>query len=444
MLEAGFAALDEGVVIFDGRGKVIACNPAATRISGRTADELLGASPAKPGQEVRLVDGTVMTERNSLVYRVLETHEPERGVIMQFVQGGTGENRWVRANYQPLGREGEERPWGVVCSFVDITAERDRAESTMQEFSRQVRAFLGSQGSAMLYVKDPEGRFLFASPAFARAFAVARAEVVGKSLEELLPADLAEACRESDRRALAERTVVEAEEPFTENGGTRVFHTVKFPLLDDSDEPYAIVGVSIDITDRKRAESDLRAREEVLTQFAFHDALTGLANRRLFEEHLQVAMARARRNETALGLLFLDVDNLKHVNDTHGHAFGDELLRQIGARIDGTLRASDILARQSEEDALLARHGGDEFLLLLADLQTDPRAAVETVARHVEEALAPPFEVKGTSVRAGVSFGTAVYPDDGQTPEALLGCADSSMYRMKARRGGDDPGPAGT
>jgi len=166
-----------------------------------------------------------------------------------------------------------------------------------------------------------------------------------------------------------------------------------------------------DVTDRRRLEDQLRHR-------AFHDGLTGLANRALLENRLGHASAVARRRARKLAVLFLDLDDFKTINDSLGHAAGDELLRVVAARVSGLLRAGDTASRR----------GGDEFAVLLEDLES--AAEAETVAWRIMEALAEPLAVHGRELTVGASIGIAV-SDGGTGVEELLRNADVAMYAAK-------------
>jgi diguanylate cyclase (GGDEF)-like protein/PAS domain S-box-containing protein len=166
-----------------------------------------------------------------------------------------------------------------------------------------------------------------------------------------------------------------------------------------------------DVTDRRRLEDQLRHR-------AFHDGLTGLANRALLENRLGHASAVARRRGHKLAVLFLDLDDFKTINDSLGHAAGDQLLRGVAERVSGLLRAGDTASRR----------GGDEFAVLLEDLESGAEA--EAVAWRIMEALAEPLAVHGRELTIGVSIGIAV--SDGATGvEELLRNADVAMYAAK-------------
>jgi diguanylate cyclase (GGDEF)-like protein/PAS domain S-box-containing protein len=190
-----------------------------------------------------------------------------------------------------------------------------------------------------------------------------------------------------------------------------------------------VSGVVADISERKRVEAEAR---EKLAHAALHDSLTGLANRASFLEHLELGLERAVRNSTAVGVLFIDLDNFKLVNDSFGHAAGDELLKAVGSRLRASVRGMDVVARQ----------GGDEFLILLSDLEgqtageSSAAEATEVVASKVRSILREPFTVDGIDIYVSASVGISVYPADGTDADTLLKNADVAMYSVK--EGGRD------
>ena len=193
-------------------------------------------------------------------------------------------------------------------------------------------------------------------------------------------------------------------------------------IRDEHGEPMFIQGVMTDITQTK--EAHLR-----MEHLAYHDALTGLPNRAMFEQHLGLALARARRDDLGVAVVFLDLDAFKPVNDTHGHATGDEVLRQMGARLSSAVRETDLVARQ----------GGDEFLVLVADLPfgvqgDEAKAAVAKVVERIEEVLADPFPLRVGNLSLRASVGWAIYPLHGTEPYHLLRHADEAMYEHKRNR----------
>lgn len=164
----------------------------------------------------------------------------------------------------------------------------------------------------------------------------------------------------------------------------------------------------------------LQQENLVLEHKAYHDGLTGVFNRVYFELRLMVALHQAAQTHGRLALLFLDLNHFKAVNDSHGHAMGDQLLKAVAQRTQGQVRDAD----------LVARLGGDEFVVVL--LEPHSREAVHQVARKIQEAVQTPLAADGdVLLQPSVSIGMALFPEDGQTMEALMAAADGAMYAAK-------------
>lgn len=162
-----------------------------------------------------------------------------------------------------------------------------------------------------------------------------------------------------------------------------------------------------------------RNHGKLLESLALHDPLTGLANRRLLTDRMAMALVHARRNKSAMALVFLDLDGFKHINDTLGHGVGDILLQMVAQRLLATVREEDTVARL----------GGDEFILALWHVSDADYAA--TVALKVIEAVAQPYDIKGKPISITVSAGVAVYPVHGEDADMLMKSADLALYQAK-------------
>ena len=163
--------------------------------------------------------------------------------------------------------------------------------------------------------------------------------------------------------------------------------------------------------------------EEHLTYLAQYDHLTGLVNRTLFRDRLVQAMARNKRMQQMIGLMLLDLDRFKLVNDTFGHDMGDELLKAVSERLKTCVREVDTVARM----------GGDEFTIILEGVSSEQNVLV--VAKRITESIATPFELKGHCISIGISIGITIYPQDDHPVDELLKHADTAMYRAKQQGG---------
>ncbi len=183
-------------------------------------------------------------------------------------------------------------------------------------------------------------------------------------------------------------------------------------ITDDDGEVSHYAGLFTDIT---RMKED----EEYIRRLAYYDALTGLPNRRLLDDRMELAIAHSRRSGSQLGVLFFDLDHFKRINDTHGHELGDQLLLEVARRVRQCLR----------EDDTLARLAGDEFVVLLPDIESE--APIRSVTRRIGEQFGDKVVVAGVPLRISVSIGVAICPADGADPESLLRAADAAMYAAK-------------
>jgi diguanylate cyclase (GGDEF)-like protein len=188
------------------------------------------------------------------------------------------------------------------------------------------------------------------------------------------------------------------------------------PRIAEANEPLLLAALHAEAV----AETAVSKLGE-LARSSLHDALTGLPNRLLMFDRLANAIAAAARRETRIAVLFIDLDNFKRINDTMGHATGDEVLKLAARRLRAVLRSSDTVSR----------HGGEEFLVLLPEVADAVDAA--QLAQKLLSALAAPARVGGHRLSLSASIGIAMYPEDGEDPNVLVDRADAAMYRSKRR-----------
>ncbi|MEA3370666.1 MAG: EAL domain-containing protein, partial [Campylobacterota bacterium] len=190
--------------------------------------------------------------------------------------------------------------------------------------------------------------------------------------------------------------------------------------FDAEGNPLVSVGTVQDITEQRKIENKLEEQKDALKHQANHDTLTGLPNRVLFSDRLEQAIEKAKRNNSKVALLFIDLDHFKEINDSLGHIFGDEVLKIVTHRLQGSIRDEDTLAR----------FGGDEFVVILEDLAHEEDASL--IASKILLSTAQAIEIEGNVFYLSNSIGISVYPNDGENPQNLLKYADSAMYKAKS------------
>ena len=253
------------------------------------------------------------------------------------------------------------------------------------------------------------------------------AELVGHAPEDLIGVPIGDVLGGGDPEALQSllsgaTTSVSSERQYVHEDGrtTWLMHGVA-TVLSPAGRPAWFAVSAQDITERRRAEQDLRELTAMLTERAIRDPLTGLANRGLLEERLRGALARDARSGECSAVLFLDLDRFKEVNDTHGHGVGDEVLCTVADRLRAVVRPSDTVARL----------GGDEFVVLVERASDE---AVDALVPRVREVVTLPMEAHGRRVEVGVSIGVALSQAGALDPQRLLSQADARMYDAKRSR----------
>jgi diguanylate cyclase (GGDEF)-like protein/PAS domain S-box-containing protein len=336
-----------------------------------------------------------------------------------------GRTVWIRDD-AVLIRDEDGTPLYWLGMMLDVTE-----LTTVQQNLAEARSKYGAlveQIPAIVYVDlaDASMRTTYVSPQIEA--------ILGYTPQQYIDdPDLWSSILHPDDRETALETYVrgrDAGEPFTfeyrlvGRDGRVVWFRDSAVVLPASDgRPAQIQGVMLDITERRHVE-------EQLAFLAYHDNLTGLPNKAMFDELLELGIARARRHGLGVAVVTVDVDNFKLVNDSLGHEAGDVLINQLAERLREATRETDLVARQ----------GGDEFLLLLADLdRTSPVAdgdgaalVAEAVANRVQQALEVPFDVLGTELYVTVSMGISVFPNDAEGAADLVRNADAAMFRSKS------------
>jgi len=418
--------LEEGVMVTDAALRPVSWNASALRILGASAEQLV-ADGLLSGATValRYGDGRPVTAGDNPPARALRQGTPVRATLRRTPSDGAAD-RWITVLARPIGGAHGTSRQGVVCTFADVTSSVE-AEQRLREERDRAQRYL-EVASTLVVVLDARGRVELINNQGCELLGFEERELLGRDWLEMvvLPEDRLDARLAFLRLVSGVEPPGETLETFvrTKSGEQRKIAWRNAVLRDAEGEITAVLRSGEDVTARRQAEAQV-------TFLAYHDRLTGLPNRALLEEQLTRDLTRARRSSAPVALLYFDLDNFKLVNDSFGHTAGDEVLRETAIRVSELTRSGDVLARQ----------GGDEFLLLLdcgaeAAGSGDPRAVAQLAGDRIAAALDRPFEVHDAEFHVGASIGVALFPEHADDPESLLKAADAAMYQAKRAGGG--------
>ena len=301
--------------------------------------------------------------------------------------------------------------------------------SSRLERSEKLYRYLVDNSPDVIYTLNHEGKFSFVNKRVTTLLGMERESLIGRHYSELVHEDdLHLAANVFNERRSGDRASHNVElrlKSLKCGDEERYFDNMLITIVLNSTGMYSkasgyskheflgTYGVARDITDRKRAD-------ELVAYHAYHDILTNLPNRILFKDRLSLAISQSKRDKSELAVMFLDLDRFKRINDTFGHAKGDELLKLVTVRLQSAVRGGDTLARL----------GGDEFTMVLPNLRN--RQDAEGVARKILDNLHLPFEIDQQVIHISASIGIAIYPGDGDSIDELLRHADIAMYQVKS------------
>ncbi len=380
-------------------GLYIEVNQGFSDLTGFQRNEVLGKTPVELG-----VWGDIA--RRTELLKELE----EFGAVSNFetiYQLKDGETATVLISARVIEIGGE----AMVLSVIKNIEELKRSEANVRQSEKKYRRIF-EHIQDVYYESALDGRILEISPSVERNLGFSREALLGTSFNELY-INLKE--RQKVVMTLQKDGFIRDYEIWLRDheGVHRPCAISAILTEDDQSGQNKIVGSLRDITERKNAEEETR-------QLAYFDTLTGLPNRALFNDRLNQASAQSRRNGDLVGVLFLDLDRFKDVNDTRGHASGDLLLKLTAQRLKACVRQSDTVARL----------GGDEFVLLLNGVKQEQEVLL--VAQKVLRMMAAPVDLEGQEVFTTTSIGVVLAPMDGQDVDMLMKHADMAMYAAKA------------
>ena len=400
----------EGILTVDASGQLLSANPAVEAMLGIDAHRLMGRPIGSvlplPLEELKAV-GASETLRRDLACRREDGREIQ-----------------IRAAASVMLVDGQR---GYVVMVSDLT-EHAQAEQAAARVAQLNTAILQS-APFMVISSDKEGVIQSVNAATERMLWYRRDELVGRSVFDtiLLPEDLVTHAAQASLdlgmtvppRAVGARALrgLADESEWTllrKDGSALPVNMALAAMRDARGLPTGFVGIAYDISERKRSESYIR-------HLAHHDALTSLPNRVLLQDRVEVAIEHAKRSQRQVGVMLLDLDHFKQINDSLGHGVGDAVLQEVATRLRGTVRQSDTVARM----------GGDEFCVVLSDMESPDEAVL--VARKILEAVRPAMVLGPRELHITVSIGIAVYPEQGSDLAILLQNADIAMYASKKR-----------
>lgn len=404
-----------GIFLSDAQGDCIYTNAAYHTISGQTLDETLGTNWTE----------AIHPDDRQQAVKEWRAAVKKREPFLAEVRFLRSDNTmvWSRLNAAAINNNANKKAQGYVQIVEDIS-DRKAIETILRVsedalFDQQERAqvTLNSIGDAVL-TTNLTGKISYLNRVAETMTGWSLKEALGLPLEDVfqvIDADSRQPPPNPVRRALKANKTIKLPSNclLVRRDGAEI-------PIEDSIAPIrnrlgAISGAVIVFHD----VSDARAMAKKILHMAQHDVLTGLANRTLLTERLTRALGLAKRKQKKIGLLFIDIDNFKHINDSRGHAVGDRLLQIIARRLESVVRVTDTVCRQ----------GGDEFVVLLTEIEHSEDAA--HVAEKMIAAFAAPQQIHEQSIAVTLSIGISLYPNDGSNVDALFQRADSAMYRAK-------------
>lgn len=351
--------------------------------------------------------------------RMRESHSAG---MREFANSGKGPIVNTRIEIMALHRDGHEipvemsiaslrTPEGFVANaFLHNISERKNIAARLAASTRLLRNITDNLPMLISYI-DQDMCVRFGNETWREWLGVDPASIVGRPLAEIIGPVLYEQRREYLVRALAgERVSFELES--TTLGVSRHLQAVYIPDMQADGTVAGIYSLLTDVSAFKKVEAQLN-------QLARVDSLTGLPNRRCFDEKLQETVARSKRDQRPMALMFLDVDHFKEINDTHGHGAGDVVLVEFAVRLKSCVRATDMVARLA----------GDEFVIILEGLNACEDA--ELAVQKIGIALQPPFVIEGLSLSVSSSIGVACLNGENVTPHSVVAKADEALYQAK-------------
>ncbi len=297
--------------------------------------------------------------------------------------------------------------------------QRKQAEDALKESEEHFRSLV-EQASDSFYVHDIDGEFINVNQPGCDGLGYTRAELLGMSIKDV-DIDLSLKELKSLPAQIAKRTPISRESRYRRKDGTIFPVEIRTGPIEINGHQH-LLSLVRDVTERKELQDHIK-------HLAYHDALTDLPNRAMFNRHLSHAIAQARRHDKHLAVLFIDLDRFKNINDTLGHDAGDRLLQEMSQRLTASLKSADLVARIDSPKDLVARLGGDEFVVLIEDAHDSAR--ISHIAHKILTSVIEEYSLNDQIVHITASIGISIFPEDGKDEFTLMKHADIAMYRAK-------------
>lgn len=393
------------ILITNAVGELEYCNASYTRISGFSLNEVKKT-------HVLWNNGANNDTLHMHAFLALKRGEHWHGDVQS--RHFNGHLYWERQIVSPLCNES-----GQVTHLVAVRQDLSDKQFQLQEVEQALllreQALVSSSNGIMITRSDEtDHSIVYVNPAFERITGYHADEVIGREGRFLVRDDLAQPDLEEIRSALRERREGRALLRNYRRDGSQFWNELRISPVKDAAGAVTTHFVSVinDVSERVNYQKELEYQ-------ATHDSLTGLANRNLLNDRISQAIAWAKRQNLHVGLLLLDLDHFKLINDASGHGAGDEMLKQVAQRLNLCVRDTDTVARL----------GGDEFVIVLTDLPET--GDVDAISEKILNSLSRPMNINGREIFVTASIGVSVYPRDGDHGEILLRYADIAMYRVK-------------
>ncbi|MBJ7403868.1 MAG: EAL domain-containing protein [Bradyrhizobium sp.] len=386
-------------------GRYIFANTAYERFWGFSRDHVVGKNARELFAPIS-ADSIETADRAAL-------NSPDGQFRNEFEVERGGERRMVASIRIAVRNEGN-RPGFLLLVFEDVTDRRSLSQE-LESTKKFLERVVDNIPVALIVEQVKDGRYLLANRSAETILNRKREEATGLTASDIFNAKEAKLIIARDEAAIRKRGMITEEHPISTKDGLRLFLTRRATVLGDAGEPQYLIKTHEDVTDRRQTE--LR-----MAHMAYHDGLTDLPNRAAFLQALTQMIEACEGTGEEFAVLCVDLDGLKEVNDVFGHALGDKYLIEVAQRLLDSARGG-----------VVARLSGDEFGLIIDGKQPDAGLAL---ARQIGEAVAKDFQIDGRPVRAGITTGMSVFPQNGTDGASLLANAGAALFRAKQKSRG--------